>query len=148
MTSAILFTIGYSGSTIDAFLQTLKAAGVEDLVDVRAVASSRNRPFAKSALAAALEEAGIAYRHLRPLGTPKEGRDAAKRGDTATMHQVYDTQLQTPEAQDALAALRALASERRVALMCMESDPATCHRSIVAERLGDGFMVEHLHPAG
>lgn len=148
MTRAILFTIGYSGSTLDAFLHTLKTAGVEDLVDVRAVASSRNRPFAKSALAAALEETGITYRHLRPLGTPKEGRDAAKRGDTAAMHRVYDTQLQTPEAQDALAGLRALATERRVALMCMESDPATCHRSIVAERMGDGFVVEHLHPRG
>jgi len=146
MTRAILFTIGYAGSTIDAFLNALKAAGVEELVDVRAVASSRNRPFAKSALASALEKAGIAYRHLRPLGTPKEGRDAAKHGDTATMHRVYDTQLQTPEAQDALAALAALATERRVALMCMESDPATCHRSIIAQRLGEGFMVQHLHP--
>lgn len=145
---AVLFTIGYAGTTIGAFIDTLKAAGVEELVDVRAVASSRNRPFAKSALAAALEQAGIAYRHLRPLGTPKAGRDAAKRGDVATLHQVYDGQLATPEAQDALAALRILAAEKRIALMCMESDPAQCHRSIVANRLGADVVVEHLHPPG
>lgn len=143
---AILFTIGYAGSTIGAFIDTLKASGVEELVDVRAVPGSRNRPFCKNALAASLEAAGIAYRHLKPLGTPKAGRDAARKGDVATMQAIYDTQLATPEAQDALAALRSLAGEKRVALMCMESDPAQCHRSIVADRLGDGFVVEHLHP--
>lgn len=145
--TAILFTIGYAGANIGNFIDTLRAAGVEELVDVRAVASSRNRPFAKNALATALAEAGIAYRHLKALGTPKAGRDAARRGDAATMHHVYDGQLATPEAQDALAALRALASEKRVAVMCMESDPAQCHRSIVAARLGADFMTEHLHPA-
>lgn len=142
----ILFTIGYAGSTIDGFLGALKAAGVEELVDVRAVPGSRNRPFCKNALAAALTGAGIAYRHLKALGTPKAGRDAAKRGDLATLHEVYDGQLATPEAQDALAALGALAAEKRVALMCMESDPAQCHRSIVAARLGNAFVVRHLHP--
>ncbi|MFA7428524.1 MAG: DUF488 domain-containing protein [Rhodospirillaceae bacterium] len=147
MTSpAIIFTIGYAGSAIGPFLDALKAAGVAELVDVRAVPASRNRPFSKTALAAALNDAGIAYRHLKALGTPKEGRDAAKRGDTATMRRIYDTQLARPEAQDALAALRALAIEERVALMCMESDPANCHRSIVAARLGTEFVVEHLQP--
>lgn len=145
---AILFTVGYAGSSMETFLAALKDAGVEELVDVRAIAASRNRPFCKNALAASLEGAGIAYRHIKALGTPKAGRDAAKLGDVATLHAVYDGQLATPEAQDALAALRALACEKRVALMCMESDPAHCHRSIVADRLGSAFVVRHLHPTG
>lgn len=145
MKTHMLFTIGYAGSTIAPFLETLQAAGIETLVDVRAVPASRNRAFAKTALRHALEEAGIAYRHLKPLGTPKAGRDAAKAGDIATMHAIYEDQLATPEAQAALADLNGLVRDQRVCLMCMESDPAGCHRSIVADRLQD-VVVEHLHP--
>lgn len=141
----VLFTIGYAGSTIDAFLAALKAAGVQVLADVRAVPASRNRPFAKTALSNALAGAGIEYRHFKALGTPKAGRDAAKAGDTATMQAIYAEQLAKPEAQDALVELEALARDRPVALMCMESDPCQCHRSIVAGRL-TGFLVEHLRP--
>lgn len=144
-TRRTVFTIGYAGSTLTPFLETLKEAGVEELVDVRAVPASRNRAFSKTALAIALEEAGIAYRHMRDLGTPKAGREAAKRGDRDTFHRIYKDQLATPEAQDALAALSALAAEKTVCLMCMESDPAVCHRTVLAARLA-GFRVEHLRP--
>lgn len=146
MSDRMLFTIGYAGSTIEPFLLALSAAGVDILVDVRAVPASRNRAFAKTALRAALEGAGISYLHLKDLGTPKAGRDAAKAGDMTTMHAVYEEQLATPEAQAALAELAALTRDRRVCLMCMESDPLGCHRSIVAGRL-PGVVVEHLHPA-
>lgn len=145
MTGRILFTIGYAGSTLEPFLDTLRAAGVETLVDVRAVPASRNRAFSKTALRAALEDAGIAYVHLKPLGTPKSGRDAAKAGDITTMQTVYEEQLATPEAQAALADLDALARDQRVCLMCMESDPQGCHRSIVAGRLRD-VVVHNLFP--
>ena len=94
-----LSTIGYEGKTIDEFLAELGDAGVELLIDVRAVAASRRPGFSKSALRAALAERGIDYLHLRALGTPKPGRDAARKGRVAEMHAIYEEQLQTPEAE-------------------------------------------------
>ena len=132
-----LVTIGYEGSTLDAVVRALREAGVETLVDVRAVARSRKPGFAKTRLGAGLAEAGIGYVHLRGLGTPAEGRAAAKAGDTAAMRRVFAEHLATPEAQ---ADLRHLAERveagERVALLCFEADPATCHRRLVADALG------------
>ncbi len=75
-----LFTIGYEQTPSKAVLDELEHAGVKLLVDVRAVASSRRPGFSKNQLAAGLDERGIAYLHLRGLGTPKEGREAARSG--------------------------------------------------------------------
>ena len=130
-----LFTIGYEGKTVDELLDRLLEAGVRLLIDVRAVAASRRPGFSKTALAAALTERGISYLHLRPLGTPKPGRDAARKGRIAEMHAIYETQLATPEAALALEQAREAAREAPAALLCFESDPACCHRTIVAERL-------------
>jgi uncharacterized protein (DUF488 family) len=130
-----LFTIGYEGRTVDELLDALSQAGVRLLIDVRAVAASRRPGFSKTALAAALGERGISYLHLRPLGTPKPGRDAARKGRIAEMHAIYETQLATPEAALALDQARAAASETPTALLCFERDPACCHRTLVAERL-------------
>ncbi|WP_264759504.1 DUF488 domain-containing protein [Thermohalobaculum sediminis] len=66
-----LMTIGYEGATQAEVIEKLRAARVEVLVDVRAVASSRRAGFSKSILAASLAEAGIDYVHLRALGTPQ-----------------------------------------------------------------------------
>ena len=94
-----IFTIGYEATTMDAFLAALKAAGVERVIDVRALPLSRRPGFSKSSLAATLNDAGIEYVHLKALGTPKPGRDAAKKGDRRTMEKVYAGQLDLPEAQ-------------------------------------------------
>ena len=75
-TPPVLATIGYEHASVPGFLAALTRAGVEVLVDVRAVASSRRKGFAKTALAANLETVGIDYLHLRGLGTPAEGRKA------------------------------------------------------------------------
>ncbi len=80
-----LFTVGYEGKTVDELLDALKGAGIELLIDVRAVAASRRPGFSKTALAGALAEQGIDYLHLRPLGTPKAGREAARKGRIAEM---------------------------------------------------------------
>ncbi len=131
-----VYTIGYEGATLDAVVQALAQAGVETLVDVRAVARSRRPGFAKSRLAAGLAEAGIGYVHLRGLGTPAEGRAAAKAGDLATMHRVFLAHLDAPEAQADLHALAArIESGERVAMLCFEADAATCHRRLVGEAL-------------
>src|SRR6266849_1892661 len=77
-----LFTIGYEQTPAKAVLDELEQAGVKLLVDVRAVAASRRPGFSKNQLASGLDERGISYLHLRGLGTPKNGRDAAGQGRT------------------------------------------------------------------
>ena len=130
-----LATIGYEQQTLPEVIGSLKKAKVELVIDVRAVAASRRPGFSKSMLAATLAEHGIDYVHLRQLGTPKEGRLAARAGRTAEMHEIFERHLQEPEAQLALAKAGELAAQRRVALLCYEADAACCHRAIVADRL-------------
>jgi uncharacterized protein (DUF488 family) len=136
-----IYTIGYEGADADRFASALKGAGVEVLADVRAVALSRKRGFSKNVLRDGLATDGIGYRHFVELGTPKPGRDAARAGDGATLRRIYcDEVLAQEPAQAALDALADLARERPVCLMCFERDPATCHRRLIAERLGErGF---------
>ena len=138
-----VFTIGYENATVDEFLRALRGAGVEQVADIRAIAASRRPGFAKSALAANLASVGIGYRHLRALGTPKEGRDAAKKGDRATLERVYQSQLHLPEAQAELAILKEMIAERPTALLCFERDPAMCHRSIlISETMADATIID------
>lgn len=141
-----LFTIGYEGRTLDEFLSALRDAGVELLIDVRAVAASRRPGFSKTALAGAVREIGIDYLHLRPLGTPTAGREAARKGRIGEMRAIYDEQLATPKAEIALQQAEAAALERRAALLCFERDAGCCHRAVVAERLvaESGFEVRNL----
>ena len=131
-----LATIGYEGATVDGLLDALREAGVELLVDVRAVASSRRAGFAKTRLAANLAGAGIAYLHLRGLGTPAEGRAAARAGRHEEMHRIFHEHMETLEAQEQLLALAEIVrSGRRACLLCLEADPAHCHRTLVAQAL-------------
>jgi uncharacterized protein (DUF488 family) len=130
-----LFTIGYEGKTPDEFLAELEAARVELLIDVRAVAASRRPGFSKTALANSVRERGIDYLHLRPLGTPAAGREAARKGRTMEMRAIYAGQLETPEAGLALEQALEAASERRAALLCYEAHAAGCHRTMLAERM-------------
>jgi uncharacterized protein (DUF488 family) len=128
-----LATIGYENATLDDVLGRLQRAGVELLIDVRAVASSRRAGFSKTLLAASLDEAGIAYLHLRALGTPKPGRQAARAGRTGEMHRIYHEHLAEPTAQLELAQATELSQQRRCALLCYEAEAKDCHRAIVAD---------------
>lgn len=143
-------TIGYEAATVPSFLDALREAGVELLVDVRAVASSRRPGFAKTRLAANVGEAGIEYLHLRGLGTPAEGRAAARAGRHDELRRIFLEHLETAEAQAELEVLAGIVrSGRRVCLLCFEADPAHCHRSMVAAALGAlvPIRVTHLAPA-
>jgi len=142
----ILYTIGYEATTMAEFIAALTLAGVTQVIDIRALPLSRRPGFSKSPLAASLAEAGIGYVHLKALGTPKRGRDAAKKGDVATLTQVYDDQLELPEAQAAAAQMLALAAERPSALLCYERDPRHCHRRLLVEAVGEGVEVVDLFP--
>jgi uncharacterized protein (DUF488 family) len=125
-----LFTIGYEQATPAAVLNELKSAKIDLVVDTRAVAASRRAGFSKRALAATLDEAGIGYVHLQKLGTPAEGRTAARAGDLDTLWRIYDKHIKTAPAREALEDLFALIkSGKRIALLCYCRDPKACHRS-------------------
>jgi uncharacterized protein (DUF488 family) len=128
-----LLTIGYEGCTIDGVLAALRQAGVELLIDVRAVAASRKPGFSKRQLAAGLDAAGIRYVHLQGLGTPKPGRDAVRAGHPERMEVIYQEHMTGDRAQAELAQAKAMAREQRACLLCFERDHRECHRRLVAE---------------
>ena len=138
-----LFTIGYEQAKPAAILNELKRAKIELLVDTRAVAASRRPGFSKRQLAASLEEGGLAYRHLQKLGTPAEGRAAARGGDTEALWRIYDKHIRKPEAQQDLGELIALIkSGKRIALLCYCRDPKTCHRSRIVANVRKRMSVK------
>ncbi|HYW10796.1 MAG TPA: DUF488 domain-containing protein [Longimicrobium sp.] len=142
-------TIGYEGATMQSFLAALQAADVELLVDVRAVASSRRPGFSKTKLSENVRSVSIGYLHLRSLGTPSDGRAAARAGRHDEMRVIFTEQLATEQAQSELEALADLVrGGRRVCLLCFEADPAHCHRTLVADALQSlvPSEVRHLHP--
>ena len=141
-----LATIGYESQTQDAVIARLKAAKVATLIDVRAVAASRRAGFSKTLLAASLAAAGIEYVHLRQLGTPKPGRDAARKGRVGEMTQIFEAHMAEPAAQLGLARATAIAADRKTALLCYEADACGCHRKILAESIAEvlGCEIENL----
>ena len=128
-----IFTIGYEGATQVELIAALLAAGVARVIDVRAVPLSRKPGFSKNILAAGLKEVGIDYVHLRALGTPPAGREAARKGRMVEMKRIYAVQLDTPEAGAEAARMIALAEDKPSALLCFERDPAACHRTPLRE---------------
>jgi uncharacterized protein (DUF488 family) len=144
-----LATIGYESAPQAKVIDTLKAAGVEVLIDVRAVAASRRAGFSKGLLSSSLQDAGIQYIHLRELGTPKEGRMAARRGKTDEMREIFQAHMAEPAAQLQLAQAIEIAKGKKAALLCYEADHRGCHRSIVVEHMLEAadFAVENLEPS-
>lgn len=145
-----LFTIGYEQATVPAVLRELTRAKVNLLIDTRAVAASRRPGFSKRVLAASLDEQGIDYLHLQKLGTPVEGREAARAGNLDKLWRIYAKHIKTPDAQSALDDLTTLIkSGKRIALMCYCRDPRTCHRDRIVDAVKERMAakVEDLIPA-
>lgn len=141
------FTIGYEQTPATAVLDELERSGVKLLVDVRAVAASRRPGFSKNQLAAGLHERGISYLHLRGLGTPKEGRDAARGGNFDVLHRIYAAHLKKPQVREELDELSTLVKKSGpVCILCYERDHRECHRQWIAEIIEerDGVKVENL----
>jgi uncharacterized protein (DUF488 family) len=141
-----IFTIGYEGATVPEFIAALKGAGVERLIDVRALPLSRRPGFSKSPLKGALEESGIQYVHLKALGTPAQGRAAARAGRHSDLERIYAGQLELPEAMAQSAQMLELAAEKPSALMCMEREPAHCHRTLLLNAVAPDAETVHLFP--
>jgi len=139
-----IFTIGYEGATVAEFIAALQAAGVERVIDVRAIANSRRPGFSKNLLRTSLEEAGLDYVHLRALGTPAEGRAAARAGRNDDLRRIYAGQLELPEAMAQGAQMIEFAKEKPSALLCYEREPGGCHRSLLLRAIAPDSDVVHL----
>lgn len=139
-------TIGYERAPQAEVIARLKAADVGLLIDVRAIAASRRAGFSKTLLSGSLNEAGIDYLHLRDLGTPKPGRQAARAGRIGEMRAIFDEHMTTAAALGALEYAIECARQRKVCLLCYEADPSCCHRTSVAERIAarTGQPILHL----
>jgi uncharacterized protein (DUF488 family) len=138
-----VFTIGYQESNPEAVIGTLAAAGVTLLVDVRAVAASRRPGFSKRQLAAGVATVGIDYLHLRGLGTPPDGRLAARTGRHADMRRIFEAHMESAGAvaeMDELAGL--VAAGRPLCLLCFERHADHCHRRILGEKLAERLGIE------
>ncbi len=146
---APLFTIGYERASLDSVIAALKARRIATLLDVRELPLSRRAGFSKRPLSASLAEAGIGYVHLKGLGTPKEGRVAARLGQTDRFWEIVAAKMTTPEAEHDLARAAEIAAPAAACLLCFEAEPHVCHRLRVAEALTGrfGFTVEHLFAA-
>ncbi len=141
-----LFTIGYEATTVAEFIDALRKAGVGRVIDVRALPLSRRPGFSKTPLRNALAEAGIDYVHLKALGTPAEGRAAARAGRQKDLERIYSAQLDLPEAIVQAQQMRELAAEMPSALLCYEREPAGCHRSLLIAAAAPEASVTHLFP--
>ena len=142
----VLNTIGYELSSIGDFTTALQGAGVECVIDVRAVPVSRKAGFSKKALSHYLADSGIGYQHIVALGNPKPGRDAARAGHLADFRKIYRAHLKTADAQRGFELAAEVAARVNACLLCYERDAEICHRSLVAKKLSleRGFTIENL----
>jgi uncharacterized protein (DUF488 family) len=148
-TAPTLLSIGYEKAGFADFILTLQTARVATVIDVRDLPLSRRAGFSKRQLQAGLAEAGIGYRHLRPLGTPAAGREANRRRQWPLFWDIVEQSLARPEAQEALAEAATMAAASRSCLLCYEAAPCICHRRRVGEMLqaSHGFAIDHLRVA-
>ena len=139
-----IFTIGYEGATQAELIAALAEAGVRQVIDVRAVPLSRRPGFSKNVLAAGLAEAGIGYTLLKPLGTPPDGREAARKKRWADLERIYAGQLATPQAIEAADQMIDIAVKAPSALLCFERMPGECHRSLLIDAVAPNAEVVDL----
>ena len=142
----MLSTIGYESARLEEFIDTLKAAEIDTLIDVRERAQSRRKGFSKTALSEALALADIEYRHFPKLGDPKEGRDAARSGDWKEFRRIYSNVIRRKAAVEALDAIIEIMRTSTICLLCYEKDANTCHRKIIADKIEgiEGIEATHL----
>ena len=124
-----LVSVGYEGRTVEELIETLRRHQVSLLFDVRLNAISRRPGFSKRALGTAVGDAGIEYRHIPELGNPKANRAALRRGDPDARQRFLAHLADQPSV---LAEVTAEASQRVIALLCVERSHDSCHRSCIA----------------
>jgi uncharacterized protein (DUF488 family) len=146
-TRPTVLTIGHSTRTLDTFIEMLRAHGVKHLADVRTIPRSRHNPqFNRDTLLEALGLAGIAYTHMEQLGGLRHARpDSPNSGWHNSSFRGFADYMQTPEFEAGLEKLIQLAAREQTAIMCAETVPWRCHRSLIADALKvRGAQVEHI----
>jgi len=145
-----VYTIGHSTRGLSELIAALKAAGVDSVADIRRYPQSRRHPhFNREALAPALMEAGISYRHFPALGGRRTSRADGKPSPNQLWREPafrnFADYAETAEFKTAFVELVALARSGRPAILCAEAVWWRCHRRIVADYLiAAGFAVEHI----
>lgn len=141
-----VYTVGYEGWSVDGFLDLLMRVGVQQIVDVRSNPVARRYGFHKGTLSRLSEKVGVQYQHVPQLGVPAEWRQNLRSvADYRSLFAHYEADTLTRETA-ALGRLAATMADRPAVLMCMEADPAQCHRTRLAEAIarGTGLPVRHL----
>jgi uncharacterized protein (DUF488 family) len=147
----VVFTVGHSSLSLEAFAALLRGAGVTQVADVRRWPRSRRHPhFDDDALAVELAPFGVAYAHVVELGGHREPvTGSANDGWDEAAFNGYADHLATEEFARGVGRLTALASARPTAVMCAEGDWRRCHRQLVADVLAlRGDDVRHIAPGG
>jgi uncharacterized protein (DUF488 family) len=148
---ARVLALGHSNRTLEAFLELVRSVEVSTVADVRTIPRSRANPqYEGAALARALADVGVRYAHLPLLGGLRHARkDSPNGGWRNASFRGYADHMATPEFEEGLCHLRALAKEGPVALLCAEAVPWRCHRSLIADALlARGVVVEHVTGKG
>lgn len=145
MTTPGLATIGYEATTLDHVLAALDRGGIKHLLDIRAIPQSRKPGFSRRLLAASVEERGLSYTSIRALGTPKPGREAARRGDIGTLEAIFAEHMTSDAAQAGLAQAIGIARAEPACLLCFEREHTACHRAIVARLIRESTGQEVIH---
>lgn len=141
----VVWSAGYEAASLPGLIAALQAAGVSLVCDVRQLPLSRRAGFSKTMLAASLNEAGIAYRHFKALGTPKAGRTANREGRMDAFWEIVDHALAEPAALLAMEDLAQAAAEQPAVVLCYCGDESHCHRARVLDQLrARGFAVKAL----
>jgi uncharacterized protein (DUF488 family) len=127
----VIYSVGYEQRDIDGFIEVLQRHAVAELIDVRLTPSSRKPGFSKTRLSEALSDAGIAYRHIRDLGNPRENRDGFRAGCSDAVS-AYRARLDNGS-RGAVEAVVEAANDHAVALFCFERQASRCHRHTITE---------------
>jgi len=133
----ILWTIGYERLLPPQLTAELVQSHVQHVIDVRFRPQSRRPGMSKTRLGELLRDHGITYEHRRELGTPPHIRPLFHHNHVAEARVAYAEHLaaDAPEAIDALADELRNPNTPHTALLCLEADPAVCHRRVITEAL-------------
>ncbi len=132
-----VYTIGHSTRTWEVFLELLRAHGIKRVIDVRSIPRSRRNPqFNRETLSMKLRSARIGYVYLRKLGGLRHARrDSPNTGWRNPSFRGFADYMQTPDFEAGLERLIKLARQKKSVLMCAETVPWRCHRSLIADAL-------------
>ena len=146
----MILTLGHSVRPQEQTLALLRENGVTLLADVRAYPRSRRNPqYNSDTFAAALQESGIGYRHMRALGGMREPKADSVNQGLAEGFRGYADYMQAPEFEAALSELIGMAEQLPLAIMCAEAKPVECHRSLISDALSArGVEVRHIIGSG